>query len=52
MYCTEKTCNEKGGARVIMWTPVDDQPIFQTISQGAAAGTAASEATRAERPPA
>ena len=21
MYCTEKTCNEKGGARVIMWSP-------------------------------
>ena len=31
MYCTEKTCNEKGGARVIMWTPVDDQPLFQTV---------------------
>lgn len=21
MYCTEKTCNEKGGARVVMWSP-------------------------------
>lgn len=31
MYCTEKTCNEKGGARVVMWTPVEDQPLFQTI---------------------
>jgi hypothetical protein len=30
MYCTEKTCNEKGGARVVMWTPVEDQPLFQT----------------------
>jgi len=21
MYCTEKTCNEKGGARVVIWSP-------------------------------
>lgn len=31
MFCTEKTCNEKGGARVVMWTPVEDQPLFQTV---------------------
>jgi hypothetical protein len=31
MYCTEKTCNEKGGARVVAWTPVEDQPLFQTV---------------------
>lgn len=37
MWCTEKTCNEKGGARVVMWTPNDEQPIFQTISDVAKA---------------
>jgi hypothetical protein len=21
MFCTEKTCNEKGGARVVVWSP-------------------------------
>jgi hypothetical protein len=37
MWCTEKTCNEKGGARVVMWTPNDEQPIFQTITDVAKA---------------
>jgi hypothetical protein len=46
MFCTEKTCNEKGGARVVMWTPVDDQPIFQTIIQR----TPAAEAAQVNRP--
>src|SRR5215470_12568093 len=48
MFCTEKTCNEKGGARVVIWTPVADQPIFQTISQSTAPGMPAPEATQAE----
>lgn len=28
MYCTEKTCNEKGGARVVMWSP---DPAFNPV---------------------
>lgn len=32
MFCTEKTCNEKGGARAIMWTPVENQPLFQNVA--------------------
>ena len=30
MYCTEKTCNEKGGARLIMWSP--DPAVTPTIN--------------------
>jgi hypothetical protein len=29
-YCTEKTCNEKGGARVVMWSP---DPAFSPTIQ-------------------
>ena len=30
MWCTEKTCNEKGGARVIIFTPEDAvNPLIQ-----------------------
>jgi hypothetical protein len=30
MWCTEKTCNEKGGARVVIYSPDDDfNPIIQ-----------------------
>ena len=34
MYCTEKTCNETGGARVVMWSP---NPAFNpTVVAGPA----------------
>jgi hypothetical protein len=32
MWCTEKTCNEKGGIRAVIWSPDDSQPLFQTIA--------------------
>jgi hypothetical protein len=34
MYCTEKTCNEKGGARVVVWSP--DPAISPNVTVGEA----------------
>lgn len=34
MYCTEKTCNEKGGARVVVWSPDEKfNPLQVTIPE-------------------
>lgn len=34
LYCSEKTCNEKGSVnRVVTWTPGDDQPAFETVGR-------------------
>jgi hypothetical protein len=47
MWCTEKTCNEKGGARVVMFSP--DPALSPTIVVQNAPGTEArTEAGTAE----